>query len=59
MSESIVGKRSFEFAVKIVNFYKKFSVEKRELILFKQLLRSETSVGAKYAEKNTKKQIRI
>lgn len=50
MSDSIVGRKSFEFAVKIVNFYKKFSVEKREFILSKQLLRSGTSVGANIRE---------
>jgi len=50
MSDSIVGRKSFEFAVKIVNFYKKFFVEKREFILSKQLLRSGTSVGANIRE---------
>lgn len=50
MSDSIVGRKSFEFAVKIINFYKKFSVEKREFILSKQLLRSGTSVGANTRE---------
>ncbi|MPS71724.1 MAG: four helix bundle protein [Chryseobacterium sp.] len=50
MSDSIVGRKSFEFAVKIVNFYKKISVEKREFILSKQLLRSGTSVGANIRE---------
>ncbi|OJX29896.1 MAG: hypothetical protein BGO86_05540 [Chryseobacterium sp. 36-9] len=50
MSDSIVGRKSFEFAVKIINFYKKFSVEKREFILSKQLLRSGTSVGANIRE---------
>jgi len=28
MSESIVGKKSFEFAIHMVSFYRKFSVEK-------------------------------
>jgi len=50
MSDSIVGRKSFLFAVKIVNFYKKFSVEKREFILSKQLLRSGTSIGANVRE---------
>jgi len=50
MSDSIVGRKSFSFAVKIVNFYKKFSVEKREFILSKQLLRSGTSIGANVRE---------
>ena len=46
----IVREKSFEFAVKIVNFYKKFSQEKREFILSKQLLRSGTSIGANLRE---------
>lgn len=50
MSESVVGKKSFEFAVQIVNFYKAFSTEKREFVLSKQLLRSGTSVGANIRE---------
>jgi len=36
MSESIVGKKSFEFAIKIVCFYKKFSIEKKEFVMSKQ-----------------------
>lgn len=36
--------------MRIVNFYKKFSIEKREFILSKQLLRSATSIGANLRE---------
>ncbi len=50
MSESIVGEKSFEFAVKIVSFYKKFSSEKKEFVISKQVLRSGTSVGANIRE---------
>jgi four helix bundle protein len=50
MSESIVGKKSFDFAVIIVNFYRKFTVDKKEYVLSKQLLRSGTSVGANVRE---------
>jgi len=50
MSESIVGKKSFEFAIKIVCFYKKFSLEKKEFVMSKQILRSGTSVGANVRE---------
>ncbi len=46
----IVRDKSFEFAVRIVKFYKKFSIEKREFILSKQLLRSSTSIGANFRE---------
>lgn len=50
MSESIVGKKSFEFAVNIVRFYKRIIADKKEFTLSKQLLRSGTSVGANIRE---------
>ncbi len=50
MNESIVVKKSFDFAVKLVNFYKIFSTEKKEYVLSKQFLRSETSIGANVRE---------
>jgi len=50
MSESIVGKKSFDFAIHIVNFYKKFSLENKEYIMSKQILRSGTSIGANIRE---------
>jgi four helix bundle protein len=50
MGESIVKKKSFEFAVRIVNLYKYLSLEKKEYVLSKQLLRSGTSIGANTRE---------
>ncbi len=50
MSESIIAVKSFDFAVKIVIFYKKFSAEKKEFVLSKQILRSGTSIGANIRE---------
>ncbi|WP_449398012.1 four helix bundle protein [Chryseobacterium wanjuense] len=50
MSGSIVGKKSFEFAVNIVKFYKIFIADKKEYVLSKQLLRSGTSIGANIRE---------
>ncbi len=50
MSDSIIGKKSFDFAVKIINFYKIFSTENKEYILSKQILRSGTSIGANVRE---------
>ncbi|MDQ1096306.1 MULTISPECIES: four helix bundle protein [Chryseobacterium] len=50
MAESVIGKKSFDFAVNIINFYKRFSSEKKEFILSKQILRSGTSVGANIRE---------
>lgn len=50
MSNSILKDKSFEFAIKIVNVYKKLSSEKKEYVMSKQLLRSGTSVGANIRE---------
>ena len=50
MSSSISVEKSFDFAVQIVNLYKFLTVEKREYVLSKQLLRSGTSIGANISE---------
>ena len=50
MSESIVKTKSFELAIRGVNFYKYLVAEKKEYILSKQFLRSVTSVGANVRE---------
>lgn len=47
--DNVVYRKSFTFAVRIVNAYK-FLIEKREYVLSKQLLRSGTSIGANVAE---------
>ncbi|WP_303836324.1 four helix bundle protein [Ruminococcus flavefaciens] len=49
MSDSIVGGKSFKFAVRIVNLYK-FLQEKKEFVLSQQILRSGTSIGANICE---------
>lgn len=48
--ESIVEKKSFDFAVRIVNLYRHLTADKKEFVLSKQLLRSGTSIGANVAE---------
>ncbi len=48
--ESIIEKKSFDFAVRIVNLYKHLTADKKEFVLSKQLLRSGTSLGANVAE---------
>ena len=48
--ESIIEKKSFDFAVRTVNLYRHLTSEKKEFILSKQLLRSGTSIGANVAE---------
>ena len=49
-SENIILEKSFGLAVRIVNFYKYLSSEKKEYVLSKQLLRSGTSIGANIHE---------
>jgi len=46
MSKSIVGEKSYQFAIRIVNLYKLLCEEKKEYVLSKQLLRSGTAIGA-------------
>ncbi|MGE5363632.1 MAG: four helix bundle protein [Bacteroidota bacterium] len=47
--ESIIGRKSFDFALNIINLYKELQ-NSREYILSKQLLRSGTSIGANTRE---------
>jgi four helix bundle protein len=44
--KNIIKDRSFEFAIDIINFYRRFVEKEKEYVLSKQLLRSGTSVGA-------------
>ena len=50
MSENILKEKSFKFAVQIVKLYKYLTIEQKEFILSKQLLRSGTSIGANVRE---------
>ncbi len=50
MSENPGYERAYAFAVRIVNAYKHLTVEKKEYVLSKQLLRSGTSIGANLSE---------
>lgn len=47
---NVIEKKSFDFAIRIVNLYKYLNTEKKEYVLSKQLLRSGTSIGANVAE---------
>jgi len=40
--------KSLDFATQIVLFYEEFSKTKKDTTIAKQLLRSATSIGAKY-----------
>lgn len=48
--ENIIEKKSFDFAVRIVNLYKYLMKNKKEYVISKQLLRSGTSIGANVCE---------
>lgn len=48
--ESLIEEKTFAFAKRIVKAYQYFSVDKKEFVLSKQLLRSGTSVGAMVQE---------
>jgi four helix bundle protein len=50
MSESIMKTKSFELAIRGVNFYKWLVSGKKEFVMSKQFLRSITSVGANVRE---------
>lgn len=50
MSDSIIKAKSYDFARSIIRLYKELSMNKKEYILSKQLLRSGTSIGANVKE---------
>lgn len=47
---NLIQKKSFEFAIEVVNLYKLLKFEKKEYVISKQLLRCGTSVGANIEE---------
>src|SRR5688572_16458738 len=50
MSESIIVKKAYSFALEIVKAYKQLISEKKEYVLSKQLVRCGTSIGANVNE---------
>jgi four helix bundle protein len=50
MKENIIREKSYQFAIRIINFYKYLVYKEREYILARQLLRSGTSIGANVEE---------
>jgi four helix bundle protein len=46
MSDGVVSKKSYNFAIRVVKLYKYLSKEHKEYVLSKQILRSGTAVGA-------------
>jgi len=49
-SESILSKKSYEFALQAIAAYQHLVNEKREFVLSKQFLKSATSIGANIRE---------
>ena len=50
MKENVIQKKSYDFAIRIVNLYKYLIKDRKEFILSKQILRSGTSIGANIEE---------
>jgi four helix bundle protein len=46
MKNSVVAEKSYAFAIRIVNLYKYLSQDKKKFVLSKQMLRSDTAIGA-------------
>ncbi|RDY57870.1 four helix bundle protein [Flagellimonas nanhaiensis] len=51
-SENVLWKKSYDFALNIIQLHKKITRNKKEYVLSKQLLRSGTSIGANVSEAN-------
>jgi four helix bundle protein len=50
MKENVIADKSFLFAIKVVKLYQQLTIEKKEFVLSKQLIRSGTSIGANVEE---------
>ena len=48
--DNIIKRKSFSFAVRVVNLCKLLQAERKEFVMSKQLLRSGTSIGANIRE---------
>ncbi len=48
--DNVVEKKSFDFALRIINLHKYLCNERKEFCISKQILRSGTSIGANVAE---------
>jgi four helix bundle protein len=50
--ENVLRDKSYTFALRVIKLYKYLTVEKKEFVLSKQVLRSGTSIGANVVEAN-------
>lgn len=48
--DNIIQEKSYKFALRIIKLYKYLSIDKKEFVLSKQILRCGTSVGANIEE---------
>ncbi len=48
--ENLIKEKTYSFALEIVKLYRYLSIEKKEFVLSKQILRSGTSIGANIEE---------
>lgn len=52
MKENAIKDKSYQFALRIIRFYKYLVENKKEFIIAKQILRGGTSIGANVEEAN-------
>jgi four helix bundle protein len=50
LKRAIIEKKSFDFAIRIINLYRYLSSQKNEAVISKQLVRCGTSIGANVSE---------
>ncbi|MFA6514715.1 MAG: four helix bundle protein [Candidatus Paceibacterota bacterium] len=48
--DNIIKEKSYNFSLKIIKTYQELTIDKKEFILSKQLIRSGTSIGANVEE---------
>jgi four helix bundle protein len=57
--KNVVREKSYDFALRIVNFYLWLCKEKKEYVLSKQILKAGTSIGANVEKQSGVNRIRI
>jgi four helix bundle protein len=50
MRESIIQNKSYQFVIRILNFYKVLAHQRKEFVLARQILKSGTSIGSNVEE---------
>jgi len=52
MKENVLKSKSYHFALRVIKLCQKLTMEKKEFVLSKQILKSGTSIGANVEEAN-------